>query len=62
MDAAKGGDVVPMTADELRAKFDECAARAISPASAGRLADAVGGLDTAPDLRSLTALLRGETV
>lgn len=59
VDAAKGGDIVPMTAEELRAKFHECAARAMTPTEAERLADAIGILDTAPDLLSLTALLRG---
>lgn len=61
VDAAKGGDVIPMTAEELRAKFGECSARVMAPASAELLADAIATLDTAPDLRMLTSLLRGES-
>jgi 2-methylcitrate dehydratase PrpD len=61
VDAAKGGDVMPMTAEELRAKFGECAARVMAPASVELLADAIATLDTAPDLRTLTSLLRGES-
>ena len=60
VDAPKGGDVVPMTSDELRGKFHECAGRAMTPASADLLLDAIGGLETAPDLQRLTGLLRGE--
>ena len=60
VDAPKGGDVVPMTSDELRAKFHECADRVITPASADLLLDAIGSLDAAPDLQRLTGLLRGE--
>ncbi len=60
VDTPKGGDVVPMTTDELRDKFHECAGRAITPASADLLADAIDGLDSAPDLQRLTGLLRGE--
>ena len=60
VDIPKGGDEVPMTGEELRAKFDECAGRAITPTSVGLLFDAIRHLDAAPDLRPLTALLRGE--
>ena len=49
-----------MTSDELRGKFHECAGRAMTPASADLLLDAIGGLETAPDLQRLTGLLRGE--
>jgi 2-methylcitrate dehydratase PrpD len=59
VDAAKGGDAVPMTPEELRAKFSECAARVMAQGPADQVADAVGSLETAPDLRSLTSLLRG---
>jgi len=61
VDAAKGGDVVPMTADELQAKFHECAGRVVSKASANLLLESIRELEAAPDLGSLTALLRGET-
>jgi 2-methylcitrate dehydratase PrpD len=60
VDAAKGGDVVPMTGDELRGKFLECAVRAITPASADLLVEAIQGLDSTADLRALSALLSGE--
>ena len=60
VDAAKGGDVVPMTTDEIRAKFHECAGQAITPASADLLLDAIGRLETAAELQPLTGLLRGE--
>ncbi len=59
VDAAKGGDVVPMTTDELLAKFHECAGRTMSRDSADSLAAAIDGLDGAADLRPLTELLRG---
>jgi 2-methylcitrate dehydratase PrpD len=58
--APKGGDAVPMTYDELLAKFQECAVRAVSPASANLLVEAIHELDRARDLRTLTGLLRGE--
>lgn len=30
VDATKGGDMVPLTADELHAKFRECACQVVS--------------------------------
>ena len=60
VNAAKGGNVSPMSPEELRIKFKECATRVISPESADLLAEAISTLDTAPDLRLLTSLLTGD--
>jgi 2-methylcitrate dehydratase PrpD len=59
VDAPKGGEVTPMTPEELRAKFDECAARVLSPAAAESVVGAIAGLDRAGDVRALGGLLRG---
>ena len=54
----KGGEASPMTPEELRAKFDECAARVLSPAAADGVVRAIHGLDGGADVGALTALLR----
>jgi 2-methylcitrate dehydratase PrpD len=59
VDSPKGGDIVPMTTEELLTKFNECAIHVIGAKPAGQLAREIGRLDAAPDLRSLTTLLRG---
>jgi 2-methylcitrate dehydratase PrpD len=59
VDSAKGGDIVPMTAEELRAKFNECAVHVVGATPADQLASAIDSLEAARDLRSLTTLLRG---
>ena len=56
--APKGGEASPMTPEELRAKFDECAARVLSPAAAAGVVRAIQGLDGGADVGALTALLR----
>lgn len=45
----------PLSADELRAKFDECAERALPPAEVARLYDAVSHLDTVEDAAAALA-------
>ena len=52
------GSVKAMTPEELRAKFDECAARVLSPAAADGVVRAIHGLDGGADVGVLTALLR----
>ncbi len=56
---AKGGPEVPMTQDELRAKFTECARQAIDESAAERLREHVERLETLDDIRPLCQLLAG---
>ena len=59
VDAPKGGEVIPMTPEELLGKFHECASRTMDRASADSLAGAIRGLDSVGDLGGLVGLLRG---
>ena len=56
---AKGGPEFPMTEDELKAKFLECARQAIDPNSAERALADVERLDTLANIRPLCDILRG---
>lgn len=56
---AKGTPEVPMTADELKAKFAECARRAIDEISIERALGYVERLETLEDIRPLCQLLLG---
>ena len=56
---AKGGPEFPMTEDELKTKFLECARHAIDQKSAERALADIGRLDTLPDIRPLCDILRG---
>jgi len=47
----------PLSADQLREKFEECATLVLSPERTQILREMVETLDTCPDLRSLTAIL-----
>jgi 2-methylcitrate dehydratase PrpD len=57
---AKGSPEVPMTAEEIRVKFTECASRTISDNSTQRVMDYVERLETLDDIRPLCQLLIGE--
>jgi 2-methylcitrate dehydratase PrpD len=59
VDAPKGGEVIPMTPEEILGKFHECASRTTDRASADSLGEAIRGLDLMGDLGVLTGLLRG---
>ena len=59
VDAPKGGEVFPMTIDELHAKFNECASRTMDSTSADSLTKIIGELENVRDLVALRRLLRG---
>ncbi|MEA2657902.1 MAG: hypothetical protein QOF64_487 [Candidatus Binatota bacterium] len=56
---AKGGPEFPMTEDELKAKFRECARHAIDDKSAERALADIERLETLSDIRPLCEILRG---
>ena len=56
---AKGGPEFPLTEDELRAKFLECARHAIPSESAERALAQIEKLETLADIRPLCELIRG---
>ena len=56
---SKGGPEMPMTADELKTKFTDCARQTLSEASTQRALDDLNRLETLPDIRPLCQLLRG---
>ncbi len=58
---AKGTRENPLTADEVRAKYVRLTAPVVPRARAQAIMAAVDGIDRAPDLRSLAALLRRRT-
>lgn len=47
----------PLSADQLREKFESCAAVALSPERVQAVREMVEGLEGCPDLRSFTAIL-----
>jgi 2-methylcitrate dehydratase PrpD len=55
---AKGGPEHPMTEDELRGKFTECAREALDASSAARALDTIEKLETVADIRPLCEILR----
>jgi 2-methylcitrate dehydratase PrpD len=57
---AKGSPEVPMTPEELKAKFTECASQTISQSSAERIAEYVEHLETMADIKPLCQLLTGQ--
>lgn len=59
VNAPRGGEVIPMTAEEILGKFHECASRTMDRAPADSLGKAIRGLDSAGDLKVLAGLLRG---
>jgi 2-methylcitrate dehydratase PrpD len=56
---AKGGPEIPMTEEELRGKFTECAREALSESAAAKALEMIEGLEKVGDVRSLTEILRG---
>ena len=56
---AKGSREVPMSPDELKAKFTACARQAISESGTRRALDYVEHLETSEDIRPLCQLLMG---
>lgn len=56
---AKGGPEFPMTEDELRAKFLDCAQEALSRESAQQALHSIEKLETITDIRPLCDILRG---
>ena len=55
---AKGGPEYPMSEEELRGKFTECAREALDPNNAARALDLLDHLESAADIRPLCEILR----
>ena len=56
---SKGGPEAPLTADELKGKFTDCARQTLSESSTQRVSDYLDQLDTLKDIRPLCQLLMG---
>jgi 2-methylcitrate dehydratase PrpD len=56
---AKGSPEIPMTQDEVKTKFADCARRVIDDASTGRALDYLEQLETLEDIRPLGQLVMG---
>jgi len=56
---AKGGPEFPMSEEELRGKFTECARQTLDASAAARALDYIEKLDAVEDIRPLCAILRG---
>jgi 2-methylcitrate dehydratase PrpD len=56
---AKGSRELPLTADELKGKFFECARRAIDQHAAERVLEAIDRFETLEDIRPLCNVLMG---
>jgi 2-methylcitrate dehydratase PrpD len=56
---AKGGPEFPMTEEELRGKFTECAREALSESAATKALEMIEGLEKLEDVRSLCQILIG---
>ena len=56
---AKGSPEFPLTADELKAKFTDCARQTLSDGSTQRVLDDLNRLETVGDIRPLCQLLMG---
>ena len=56
---AKGGPEFPMTDDELRGKFTECARQVLDEGSTRRALETIESLETLEDIRPLCQLLMG---
>jgi 2-methylcitrate dehydratase PrpD len=57
---AKGGPQAPLSAQEMRTKFVDCARRAIDEAAIQNVVEYVERLETLKDVGDLCALLAGE--
>jgi 2-methylcitrate dehydratase PrpD len=56
---AKGSPEFPMSEEELRGKFTECAHHAISDGAARGAMDMIANLESVPNIRALTEIVRG---
>jgi 2-methylcitrate dehydratase PrpD len=56
---SKGGPEAPMTADELKGKFTDCARQTLSESAANQVLDDLDRLETLKDIRPLCQLLLG---
>lgn len=56
---AKGGPEFPMTEEELRGKFTECAREALSESAAKQALEMIEALEQVENVRTLTDILRG---
>jgi 2-methylcitrate dehydratase PrpD len=56
---SKGGPEVPMTAEELKSKFSDCARQTLSESATQRVMDDLDRLETLKDIRPLCQLLMG---
>jgi 2-methylcitrate dehydratase PrpD len=56
---AKGGPEFPLTDDELRGKFTECARQVLDEGATERALASIHGLETLEDIRPLCQLLMG---
>ena len=56
---SKGGPEAPMTADELKGKFTDCARQTLSESATKRVLDDLDRLETLKDIRPLCQLLLG---
>ena len=56
---AKGGPELPMTEDELRGKFTECAREVMSDSSAQQVLENIERLETLDSVKPLCEMLRG---
>lgn len=56
---AKGSRELPLTADELKTKFFECARRAVDKSAAEHVLDAINHLETLEDIRPVCQVLMG---
>ena len=56
---SKGGPEAPMTADELKGKFTDCARQTLSESETNRVLDDLDRLETLKDIRPLCQLLMG---
>jgi 2-methylcitrate dehydratase PrpD len=56
---AKGSPEVPMTVEELRGKFIDCARQVLDQATAAQALDAIERLETLSDIRPLCRMLMG---
>jgi len=56
---AKGSPEIPMTADEIKGKFIQCARQALDESSTRRALETIESLETLEDIRPLCRLLMG---
>lgn len=57
---AKGSPEFPMTEEELRGKFTECALETVSDSAAQKILEAIERLETLPSIKPVCEMLRGQ--